>query len=54
MYDADPSHRFAGVKIEPKPSFFQAEIRNNTLLCHPREETHPDGVRILFTDDKED
>ena len=53
-YDADPSRRFAGVKIEPRPSFFQAEIRNNTLHCHPREESHPDGVKILFSDDKED
>lgn len=47
-YDADPAHRFAGAKIEPKPSFFQAEIRNNTLHCHP------DAVKILFADDKED
>ena len=54
LYDADQSHRFAGVKIEPKPSFFQAEIRDNTLICHPKEENHPNGVRILFTDDKED
>ena len=53
-YDADPSRRFAGVKIEPRPSFFQAEIRNNKLCCHPKEKSHPDGVRILFTDDKED
>lgn len=47
-YDADTSRRFAGVKIEPKASFFQAEIRNNILHCHPEE------TKILFADDKED
>lgn len=47
-YDADPAHRFAGEIIVPKPSFFQAEIRDNALRCHP------DDVKILFADDKED
>lgn len=47
-YDADPSRRFAGEAIVPKPSFFQAEIRDNALHCHP------DDVKILFADDKED
>ena len=47
-FDADPSRRFVGVKIDPKPSFFQAEIRNNILRCHP------DEVNILFPEkDKE-
>ena len=41
-FDANPSRRFVGVKIDPKPSFFQAEIRNNILRCHP------DEVNILF------
>ena len=47
-YDTDSTHRFAGVKIDPRPSFFQAEIHNNALCCHP------DDVKILFSDDKED
>ena len=47
-YDADPTHRFVGEIIVPKPSFFQAEIRDNALRCHP------DNVTILFADDKED
>jgi CRISPR-associated protein Cas5d len=47
-YDADPARRFAGVAIEPKPSFFQAEIRANAMHCHPED------VKILFADDKED
>lgn len=47
-YDADPAHRFAGEIIVPKPSFFQAEIRCNALRCHPND------VKILFADDKED
>ena len=51
-YDADPANRFDGVKIEPRPSFFQAEIRDNVLRCHPGNEA--DDVRILFSDDKED
>ena len=51
-YDADSNNRFAGVRIEPKPSFFQAEIRDNVLHCHPGN--GPDEVKILFADDKED
>ena len=47
-YDADPTRRFAGVAIEPKPSFFQAEIRANAMHCHPKD------VKILFANDKED
>jgi len=46
-FDADHTHRFAGEDIVPKPSFFQAEIRDNALHCHP------DDVKILFADDKE-
>ena len=47
-YDADPAHRFVGEIIVPKPSFFQAEISDNALRCHP------DDVKILFADDMED
>ena len=47
-YDANPAHRFAGNVIVPKPSFFQGEIQNNAMHCHP------DDVKILFADDKED
>ncbi len=48
IYDADPKRYFAGEVITPKPSFFQAEIHDNTLHCHP------DDVKILFADDTED
>ncbi|MBM4400524.1 MAG: hypothetical protein FJ045_01085 [Crenarchaeota archaeon] len=46
-YNADPSHLFAGKKIIPCPSFFQAEINNNIVRCHP------DDVPILVQDDVE-
>jgi CRISPR-associated protein Cas5d len=34
--------RFEGQKIQPQPAFFQAEIRDSVLRCHP------DVVDILF------
>lgn len=46
-YNADPSQLFAGTKIIPCPSFFQAEINNNIVRCHP------DDVSILVQDDVE-
>lgn len=46
-YDADPAHRYSGEIIEPKPSFFQAEIHNNALHCLP------DDVKILFAENTE-
>ena len=47
-YNADPSHLFAGKKITPRPSFFQAEINNNIVRCHP------DDIPIFVQDDAED
>jgi CRISPR-associated protein Cas5d len=36
--------RFEGQKIQPQPAFFQAEIRDSVLCCHP------DAVDILLQD----
>jgi len=36
---ADSTKRFDGKKVHPKPAFFQAEIRNSILCCHPDEIT---------------
>ena len=46
-YNADPSHLFAGTKIIPCPSFFQAEINNNIVRCHPGD------VPVLVQDNVE-
>ncbi|MDD2599923.1 MAG: type I-C CRISPR-associated protein Cas5c [Kiritimatiellae bacterium] len=43
-YDADPQRLFVGKKITPLPSFFQAEIVDNIVRCHP------DDVSILIQD----
>ncbi len=34
-YESDASRLFMGEKITPRPSFFQAEIRENIVHCHP-------------------
>ncbi len=39
--------RFDGQKIQPKPAFFQAEIRDSVLRCHP------DRITILVPKEKE-
>jgi len=36
-YDKNPECLFVGKKITPRPSFFQAEIQNNIVHCHPDE-----------------
>jgi CRISPR-associated protein Cas5d len=36
-YEANPARLFAGEKITPRPSFFQAEIRENSIQCHPEK-----------------
>jgi len=41
-HDVDPDRLFSGSKITPRPSFFQAEIRENSITCHP------DNVSILI------
>ena len=38
-YEVDPNRFFAGQRIAPHPSFFQAEIRDSVLQCHPDEIT---------------
>lgn len=38
------ARRYEGQKIQPQPAFFQAEIRDSVLHCHP------DAVDILFQD----
>jgi len=43
-YDNDPERMFVGKKITPRPSFFQAEIRDNIVHCHP------DDVPVLIQD----
>jgi CRISPR-associated protein Cas5d len=43
-YDSDSDRMFVGKKITPLPSFFQAEIRNNIVHCHP------DDVPVLIQD----
>ncbi|MEI6647170.1 MAG: type I-C CRISPR-associated protein Cas5c [bacterium] len=43
-YDVDPDRFFVGKKITPRPSFFQAEIHDNSIQCHP------DNVSILIQD----
>jgi CRISPR-associated protein Cas5d len=34
-YLADAARLFIGERIKPQPSFFQAEIKDNVLHCHP-------------------
>lgn len=46
-YLADPNRRFMGEKIKPRPSFFQAELRDNVLRCHP------DEVSVILQDNME-
>jgi CRISPR-associated protein Cas5d len=29
--------RFVGAKIQPRPAFFQAEIRDSIMRCHPKD-----------------
>ena len=41
---ATKGRRFEGQKIQPQPAFFQAEIRDSVLRCHP------DAVDILLQD----
>lgn len=41
---ADSASRFDGQKIQPRQAFFQAEIRDSVLRCHP------DAVNILLQD----
>lgn len=41
-HDADPSRLYTGTKITPCPSFFQAEICNNVIRCHP------DDISVLI------
>ena len=41
---ATKGRRFEGQKIQPQPAFFQAEIRDSVLRCHP------DAVEILLQD----
>ena len=41
---ATKGRRFEGQKIQPQPAFFQAEIRDSVLRCHP------DAVDILVQD----
>ena len=38
------ARRFDGQKVQPQPAFFQAEIRDSVLRCHP------DAVEILLQD----
>ena len=42
-YNASEMH-FDGNKIQPRPTFFQAEIRDSVMCCHP------DKVKILIQD----
>jgi CRISPR-associated protein Cas5d len=35
-YAANTTH-FAGKKIQPRPAFFQAEIRDSVMRCHPND-----------------
>lgn len=48
-YLADANRLFMGEKIKPQPSFFQAEIKDNTLHCHPDD----DDVEIIVQNDVE-
>ena len=41
---AAKGRRFEGQKIQPQPAFFQAEIRDSVMRCHP------DAVEILLQD----
>ena len=36
-YANDSTRLYLGEQIKPRPSFFEAEIRNNVLHCHPDE-----------------
>lgn len=47
-HESDTDRMFVGKKITPRPSFFQAEISNNIVHCHP------DEVSILVQDAVED
>lgn len=38
------ARRFDGQKVQPQPAFFQAEIRDSVLRCHP------DAIEILLQD----
>ena len=38
------ARRFEGQKVQPQPAFFQAEIRDSVMRCHP------DAVEILLQD----
>lgn len=46
-YAAD-ERRFEGQRIQPQPVFFQAEIRDSVLRCHP------DSIDILFQNMEEE
>ena len=46
-YDGNADRLFVGEKIVPRPSFFQAEIRDNIVHCHP------DDVAILIQNEEE-
>jgi hypothetical protein len=39
-YAANATH-FTGKKIQPRPAFFQTEIRDSIMCCHP------DDIQIL-------
>ena len=43
-YDSDSDRMYVGKKITPRPSFFQAEIRDNIVHCHP------DDIPVLIQD----
>jgi hypothetical protein len=45
---ADANRLFMGEKIKPQASFFQAEIKDNVLHCHP------DDVSVIIQNDAED
>ena len=46
-FDIDSESRFVGKKITPRASFFQAEISNNIVHCHP------ENITVLVQDDGE-
>lgn len=47
-YLADANRLFMGEKIKPQPSFFQAEIKDNVLHCHP------DDISVVAQENLED